>query len=164
MGPAAPELRIAVARRDERDMLLGLWLDLVEHHRRLDPDYPALRGLRVSLAAELDRVLQSRSGRAWLASFGAEPVGFTLAEIELAQGGAAGGNCWIHELYVAPEFRRRGVGASLVAGAEAFFRERAGGRRLVRVESSNPEALRFWSRVGFREQARILERADLPGG
>jgi len=86
-------------------------------------------------------------------------IGFLFAEVEPpgapAEAAASG---WIHELFVAPEARGRGVARALVAQADAFFAANRVQRVSVRVESGNAEALRYWQDRGFAERARILER------
>ncbi len=86
-------------------------------------------------------------------------VAFLFAEIEAGAGpGGEPGTAWVHELWVEPEQRKRGVAAQLLAESDAFFRARGARRVSVRVESSNRAGLDFWSRLGFGERARILER------
>jgi len=94
----------------------------------------------------------------YLAELDGAPRAFLIAEVESERPFAAGGTCWIHEVYVQEEFRRCGIGSALVARAEEFFREASGGRRAVRVEASNRAAQRFWKRAGFSERARVLEK------
>ena len=151
---------IRVARRADRDAVLALWLDLVAYHRQLDPDYPLPSGLRASLQRELERVLRSPHCSVWVAQEDGELAGFLLAELEARRPSIPSGvrSCWIHELFVSPEWRRRGIGRALVQHAEQFFESRGAGRPAVRVVSGNRAALRFWERAGFSEKARILER------
>ena len=152
----APQISLATTR--QREEVLALWLELIEHHRRLDPDYPTLPGLRETLGRELDRALRAGRCRVFLAHIAGAPRAFLSAEIEPERPPGSGGTCWIHEVYVQEEFRRGGIGSALVGRAEAFFRESSGGRRAVRVEARNRAALRFWKRAGFAERARVLEK------
>ena len=147
--------RVRAAGPDDVEVVVGLWIDLIGYHRSLDPAYPSLPSLRETLRAETRRGLQSAHCRILLA----EPaLGFAFAEIDARPSIAAVG--WIHELWVEPESRRRGVARSLVGAAEAFFEERGGARLSVRVEQLNREGLRFWERLGLSERARILERSQ----
>jgi GNAT superfamily N-acetyltransferase len=156
---AAPEgFRISLATPRQHDVVLELWLELIEYHRRLDPSYPALAGLREILGRELDRALRAERCRVWIAETDGAAHAFLIAEIESDRPLASGGTCWVHEVYVREEFRRRGIASGLVESAEEFFRQASGGRRAVRVEASNRTAQRFWKRAGYSERARILER------
>lgn len=154
-------MRIRLAGGSDRQGLLALWLDLILHHRHLDPDYPAPPGIRELLLGEIDRGLRSRSCRLGIAEGDSEPVGFVFAEIggDERSLAASPGMAWIHELYVDPSWRRQGVGSALVDFADGFFKEHGTELASVRVEIANQEALGFWSRLGFGERARILTRA-----
>jgi ribosomal protein S18 acetylase RimI-like enzyme len=154
-------VRIRLAGGSDRQGLLALWLDLIQHHRHLDPDYPALPGIRELLLNEIDRGLRSRSCRLGIAEEDGLPAGFVFAEIggDERHLGASPSMAWIHELYVDPSWRRQGVGSALVGLAGQFFTERGAQLASVRVEVANPEALGFWSRLGFEERSRVLTRA-----
>ena len=118
-----------------------------------------LPGVQAVIANELRRAAERGSCRLFVAELEGALVGFVFAEIE---GGAAPGGepppAWVHELWVERDFRGRGIAARLLAESDAFFASRGVTRVSVRVESSNAPALEFWSRRGFGERARILER------
>lgn len=136
-----------------------LWLNLIEHHRRLTPEYPVLAGIREVITNEIRRGCAREGCRLFVAERAGALIGFLFAEIEAGPGpGGEPPPAWIHELWVEPAERKHGVAAQLLVESDAFF-ARHGVRRLsVRVESSNAEGLAFWSRRGFGERARILER------
>ena len=172
----AASTRVRAATPVDRERLVSLWIDLVEHHRRLDPGYPAAPGVREALRGEVERGLRSRSCRILVAEpaqsgAGTEGdpgavdpglVGFLFAEVEAPSPGAAGagGTSWIHELYIAPEWRSRGLARALVERAQEFFDELGVGRVGVRVERANEQGLAFWRHLGFGESAFILERSS----
>ena len=140
--------------------MLGLWLDLIEYHRRLDPAYPAPAGIRGVLAAEVERGLSARSCRLGVAECATGLGGFVFAEAQ-EEGKAGTGEPptgWIHELYVDPGQRRVGIARALLVLADAFFRERGTARVSVRVESGNDSGLRFWRHRGFADHETILIR------
>lgn len=152
-----PQLEIRRARLSERDAVLEMWLRLIEHHRRLDPDYPLPPGLRMGLRSEIDRGLTRPNCAIWLAQAGSSPLGFCFAESEDPDGrGDPSSVGWIHELWVEPQWRRRGVAAALLRPALGFLAER-GSRISVRVESANADAIGFWRSRGFRPRAQVLE-------
>ncbi len=142
----------------DRAGLLALWLDLIEHHRCLDPDYPDVPGSQELLLGEIERGLRTGSCRLAVAEESSELVGFIFIEV----GGRAlldeGGQGSIHELFVAPAWRRKGLGRALVGFADGFFKERGAESVSVRIETSNAEAYHFWFRLGFGERARVLTR------
>ena len=149
----------------DRLALRSLWLELIEHHRRLDSEYPPPRGVESVLEREIERALAGSDVRAFVADGedGAAPVGFLLAEITPDAG-------WIHELFVVPMQRRAGVGRALLSLATAWFDSRAVHRRCVRVEQANATGLSFWRAAGYvddapprhaaaERNARFLQRA-----
>ncbi len=154
----APRIRAAVPA--DRVGVLQLWLDLIEYHRRLDPDYPAAPGIREVLLREIERGLRVRACRVGVAESGTELVGFVFAEVERGEGPRRNGSRmgWIHELYVDPPWRQRGVANALLALVEEFFEAQSPARISVRVESGNEDGLRFWLRRGFAERERTLSR------
>ncbi len=155
--PEAPRIR-AAGHGDQRGVL-QLWLDLVQYHRRLDPHYPAAPGIQEVLLKEIERGLRARSCRLGVAENGREQLlGFVFAEVERSAGPRQDGLGvgWIHELYVDPAWRRRGVASALLAFVDEFFEARSPNRVSVRVESGNEGGLRFWLRRGFAERERTL--------
>ena len=156
--PAAPRIR-AAGPGDLRGVL-QLWLDLVEYHRRLDPDYPRVPGIREVLLKEIERGVRTRSCRLGVAEEGTQLVGFVFAEVERGAGPRHDdtGVGWIHELYVDSAWRQRGVASALLAFVDEFFAQRSPARVSVRVESGNKDGLRFWLRRGFAERERTLSR------
>jgi GNAT superfamily N-acetyltransferase len=143
----------------DRDAVLALWLALIEHHRRLDRDYPDLPGVSGALEREIDLALEGTSSRIYLGVDDGRAVGFVSAEIADEPDGSVPLGT-IHELYVVPERRGAGLGRALVDAAEEWFGARAVGRRRVRVETSNRDALRFWRAVGYTEDAAPDDRSE----
>ena len=93
---------VRMARSVDTEGLLRLWLDLIEYHRRLDPEFPALHGLRALLLQEIERGLRSSDCCLGVAELRTELVGFVFAGLKLGaqtRRGKGGGG-WIHELYV----------------------------------------------------------------
>jgi GNAT superfamily N-acetyltransferase len=141
--------------------VLALWLNLIDYHRDLSPEYPVMAGIRDVIASEIRRGAARERCRLFVAESDGRLVGFLFAEIEAGAGlGGEPPPGWIHELWVEPEERTRGVAALLLAESDAFFASRGVKRLSVRVESSNGAGLEFWTRLGFAERARILERVS----
>ena len=148
------------ADRGDTEPLVSLWLALIEHHRQLDPGYPSLPNLKETLRAEIRRGLASAHCEFQVGVAEGDLVGFVFAEIQQGGGppsGAAG--AWIHEIYVAPEQRRRRLATQLLDAVQPFFQHHDAAQLRVRIESGNREGAAFWSQRGFHEQARILARA-----
>src|SRR5262249_29246149 len=144
---------------DDHAAILALWLDLIEHHRRLAPSSAPAPGLREVLASEIRRGTERQRCRLLVAERAGERIAFLFAEVEATGGPSdAAPAAPIHELCVVPGERGQGVARALVAQADAFFAARGVSRVSVRVESGNTAAIRYWENRGFAERARILER------
>jgi GNAT superfamily N-acetyltransferase len=154
------EAGIRRARGEDCRALVELWVDLIDHHRRLGVARASRPALREALAEEIARALRRESSAVWVAEAQGGAVAFLLAE---AGANAAGS---IHELFVTQARRRAGTATALVAEADAWLGRRGADRVRVRVESVNTDALDFWSALGFEPcadgdegpDARLLER------
>jgi ribosomal protein S18 acetylase RimI-like enzyme len=62
----------------------------------------------------------------------------------------------VHGLAVAPEARRRGVATALLTAAEQRARERGARKLSLRVLSTNPDAIRLYTQLGFEQEGRLL--------
>lgn len=149
---------VRAARPDDHEAILAFWLDLIEHHRRLAPLHTSAPNIREVLATEIRRGASRARCSLLVGERAARRVGFLFAEVEPSGGAGDDAAGWIHELWVAPDERGRGTASALLAAAESFFAARGVRRVSVRVESGNAEALRYWTRRGFGDRARILER------
>lgn len=63
---------------------------------------------------------------------------------------------YISDLFVKPEFRRRGIGTLLVNELLKYFRENGVKFVYVDVYSRNDSALRFWEKNGFDTESVTL--------
>ena len=61
----------------------------------------------------------------------------------------------IYELYVAPEYRRRGVGEAVARLAVEFLQERQAAKIQLEVMDGNDKAAALWKKLGF---AKVSER------
>ncbi len=65
---------------------------------------------------------------------------------------------FINEVAVADEFRRRGIGTSLVNEAVAWFHSRGANSVELSVYAKNQVAKEFWHKLGFAEIRAGLAR------
>jgi GNAT superfamily N-acetyltransferase len=159
------EIQIRPARDSDAEPLVRLWLELIEHHRRLAPPGLAVPKPEVEpLRAELQRGIRSTRCCLLVAEGAGGPVGFLFAEVDVRgpEGRERSTRGWLHETYVEAPSRGCGVAERLVREGYAWLQGQGVERVCVRVESSNPEALAFWLGQGFRERARVLERSGPP--
>lgn len=76
-------------------------------------------------------------------------IGRPLALLEAE----APGHCYVTALAVYPEFRRRGVGRSLLKHADAIGRDTAPKGMTIIVASENIRAKRLYEEIGYRAKA-----------
>jgi len=82
-----------------------------------------------------------------------------------AMGGYDGHRGWVNYLAVAPEVRRRGLGARLMAELERLLRERGCAKLNVQIRAANADATGFYRALGFSiddvvSMGKRLERDD----
>jgi ribosomal protein S18 acetylase RimI-like enzyme len=97
-----------------------------------------------------------RDGIVLIAEDGDEPVGYLLAEY--GQRGPT--TLYVTNVWVESSRRRRGLGRELLRRTAEVAAERGATHLLLDVDSKNVEALSFYYRLGFEDQAKIL-RAPL---
>jgi ribosomal protein S18 acetylase RimI-like enzyme len=96
----------------------------------------------------------------WL--MGRDANGFFLAEINSPIGFIACDTNWIdfemnevgeiHELFVHPDWMRRGVGRALLMSGLSYIKSRGRSIAKLWVGVTNLKARRFYKRIGFREE------------
>lgn len=135
--PTVDEPRVAMP--GQADTVAGL---LDAFNREYDTPTPG----KAVLATRLRRLL---AGGAVIALLPGEPA-VAVALLTLRS------NVWydgpvafLDELYVAPELRGRGIGSTLLAGAEAVTRQRGGELLEINVDGDDTDARRFYERHGY---------------
>ena len=128
------EYRPAVA--GDVEAVLALWAVAAENE-----DRPS------DTRADLERLIARDPAALLLAVDGVEVVASVIV-------GFDGWRCHLYRLAVAPDHRRRGVGAELVARAEARFAALGGSRADAMVLQANDGAHRLWRSAGYAPQPR----------
>lgn len=117
------------------------------------------------IAAQLSRLFADpRLGIGWVALVDDAPAGYLLA-VYVFSLEHVGLTAEIDEFFVRPPHRGRGVGAALLAAAEAAF-VRAGCTSVsLQVSRGNDAARAFYDRQGYSERTGydLLEKALRPG-
>jgi GNAT superfamily N-acetyltransferase len=65
---------------------------------------------------------------------------------------------WVHDLFVRPHHRRRGVATALMAEAAAFVRSRGARELRLGVIDRNANARALYRGLGFRDYVRVLTK------
>jgi GNAT superfamily N-acetyltransferase len=101
----------------------------------------------------LTRVLEDASlGRAWIARVYGEPAGYLLA-VYVFSLEHQGITAEIDEFFVIPQHRSLGLGAGLLAAAEAQFRIEECTNVSLQLGRSNEAARKFYRQHGFDDRA-----------
>jgi GNAT superfamily N-acetyltransferase len=104
------------------------------------------------MRALLTRVLEDASlGRAWIARVFGEPAGYLLA-VYVFSLEHQGLTAEIDEFFVQPQHRSLGIGASMLAAAEAQFRAEHCTNVSLQLGRSNEAARKFYQQHGFEER------------
>jgi GNAT superfamily N-acetyltransferase len=104
------------------------------------------------MRALLARVLEDASlGRAWIARVYGEPAGYLLA-VYVFSLEYQGLTAEIDEFFVVPQHRGLGIGASMLAAAEAQFRLEECTNVSLQLGRSNEAARRFYRQHGFEDR------------
>ena len=75
--------------------------------------------------------------------------------VATAMGGWDGHRGWLYQVAVAPDARGRGHGRAIVAAVEERLRARGCPKLNLQVMASNPAAVGFWRRLGYRVEERV---------
>jgi ribosomal protein S18 acetylase RimI-like enzyme len=129
---------------------------VLELWRAVFPEYGDPRRPQRDPAASIARKLAVGDGLFWLAERGGRVVGTAMA-------GWDGHRGWLYSVGVHPEARRAGVGARLVAEAEAALTALGCPKINLQVLAGNEAAQAFWRRMGYAEDAVVPFGKPLPG-
>ena len=157
------QTRVVIRRFDAARDAQSLRECVIDHqnfHRRIEPSWPAGAAIVSDYMTYLDTECAAHNGCILMAHYGGEAAGFVCV-VATTRGESPEDPspfAWIHELYVKPEHRRRGVASMLMAEAERFARGE--GARVLRlgVLDKNEGARRFYARQGFGEQVHVLTK------
>ncbi len=141
---AGVELRLATST-DIRALV-----PLVEQYWRFE----AIEGFDANgVAALLRRVIADPAlGRAWLTTIDGQAAGYLLAVFVFSLE-HHGLTAEIDELFVAPQYRGRGLGKQLLAAGEVAFREAGCTRVSLQIGRDNAAARTFYRGHGYRDRA-----------
>ncbi len=157
---ADADLRIEPARESDTPVILRMIKALVDYERlshELTVTEPILRQALFGAQPAAEVVL---------GYVGTEPVGFAVYFPTFSTASGRTG-LYLEDLYVEPQWRRRGLGHQLFAHVAKVAAERAGGGLSWSVLEWNESAIRFYRSVGaeqiqdslsFRLMGKALDR------
>jgi len=167
-GISAPELPAGFSLRACRAGDGAAWLDLVSRsyggawpedafHRFMLSEESFRPERLFFIVAESAGARPSTAARGALSEAGGRCVATAAALQKLFHGDRTG---YVHMMAVAPEYRRRGLGAALLRRCLLYFREQGWRDAALDTEASRLEAIRLYLAHGFAPAPEI--EADLP--
>jgi ribosomal protein S18 acetylase RimI-like enzyme len=101
-------------------------------------------------------------GSFWVLSVAEKMIGYVILTIGFSFE-FRGHDAFIDELYVEPEYRRRGFGRQAMSFAEAKARERGVNALHLEVDHGNDPALKLYRHIGYQDHQRFLMTKWLVG-
>ena len=151
--PKNPRLKIRPATQSDSARILPL----IEAYYAFDSiDFDA-RAIRPALS----RLLRDKSlGRCWVIDAGDLLAGYAILtyNYDLEFGGTEG---VITEFFIASNYRREGLGASMIATIRDFCRSARIGSIELQVSRGNRRARAFYQALGFEPSDRIVMSIDV---
>jgi GNAT superfamily N-acetyltransferase len=150
-----PQLKIRPATQSD----LARMMRLIEAYYAFDSiDFNA-RVIRPALS----RLLRDKSlGRAWVVDAACSLAGYAILtyNYDLEFGGTEG---IITEFFIAPNYRREGLGARMITTVREFCRSARIGTIELQVSRGNRRARSFYQALGFEASDRIVMSIDVTG-
>jgi GNAT superfamily N-acetyltransferase len=131
---------------------------LVEFRDHLGESWPSAN----SFLASVERLIERTDTEFWLGApdDDAPPSGICQLRFRPSVW-TASEDCWLEDLFVRDEARRRGLGAALVEQALERARERGCRRIELDTNEANAAALALYERLGFSAQSKGGAGRDL---
>jgi GNAT superfamily N-acetyltransferase len=134
----------------------------VEHQdfsRSLEPSWPEGKAVVDDYLAYLDREVASHDGAIFMGEVDETIAGF-ICVVSRLRGSPDDPAvfAWVHDIFVRPAHRRRGVATALMGAAESFVRSRGARELRLGVLDRNGPARVLYQRLGFRDYLRVLSR------
>ncbi len=144
------QLTIRPATLADEALLLSMMRELIEQEPNPGVFQEGL--IRNAFRSLLD---QPERGRIWMLAVCEETVGYIVLTIGFSFE-FHGTDAFIDELYVAPEFRRRGFGMRAVERLEAEAKKLGVNAVHLEVDKGNDPAFALYRRAGFEDHNRFL--------
>lgn len=150
-----------IRRAGQEDVpgLQRLWIEFMDHHSRLDPDYTRRDDAVTNWSTYLESKFDDESAAVFVAADEKRLLGYIGALVRayppvytLQTYG------YIEEIAVTRRFRRQGIGSGLWSAAERWLLSRGVERIKVAIDVANPESRGFFRSRGFVENTETLIR------
>jgi ribosomal protein S18 acetylase RimI-like enzyme len=151
-------LKIEYTATDEQglDLIKSLWVKLNELHKSRSRNFTA-HFYRMTFDRRKEDLLKKSAGGALHIDLARDTgtgglIGYCVTSITTANHGE------IESIYIEPDYRRRGIGDTLMKKALKWLEERPVARRTLVVAAGNEEVFDFYRRYNFYPRVTILEQ------
>ena len=144
----------------DAEALRALIIEHQDFHRALEPSWPERKTIVDAYVTFLTGQCVAHDGRIMVAERSGAIVGF-ICVVSSARNDSPDDPAtfaWAHDVFVRPEHRRQGIGAALLADAEAFVRARGARELRLAVLDRNENARVLYEAKGFRDYVRVLTK------
>jgi ribosomal protein S18 acetylase RimI-like enzyme len=148
----------------DREALRALNVEHQDFSRSLEPSWPEGKAVVEDYVAYLDREVTTRDGAVFMAEVDGAIAGF-ICVVSATRGDSPDDPAvfaWVHDLFVRPAYRRRGVATALMTAAESFVQSRGARELRLGVINRNTNARVLYERLGFRDYTRTLTKPISP--
>lgn len=144
---------------DDTPALLACIAEHQDYHRALEPEWPRGSDIALEYLAYLQEQCAAHDGCILLATEADSVIGFAyITAHDPSAPDDPEPRAWVHDLYVRPASRRRGIATMLMTAVEEFARDRGIPSVRLAVLERNADARSLYRRLGFRDYARILKK------
>ncbi len=141
--------KIRTAQASDRDDVVRLWMELLRSQEVLDERFSPSEDAQVRWRNDFGEWIDRQSRRLFVAVADGRTRGFVTAERSSPPPIFRGrSEVYIDELFVDPDFRRRGVGTELVEAVRQWAESLGAERIRAGLLAANDEGRTFWKRVG----------------
>ena len=153
------DMKIRKARHADVPKLEKLWIELMDHHIEIDPDYSRSKDAVENWMKYLDVKFESDDAVLFVAANDRDIVGYISVWIrdyppvyEIKKYGL------IEEIAVTANSRRQRIASQLWSAAEEWLLSRGIKRIRADIDAANPESQGFFRGIGFTDDAQTLMR------
>jgi len=154
----------------DAEALRACIIDQQDVHRSMEPSWPSGESVVADYQAHLETACAVHDGCILMAECAGQAAGFAcIAASTPGESPDDPAPCaWIYDIFVKPDYRRRGVASALMAEAERFARTHGAHTLRLGVQARNEHARVFYASCGFRDYAHVLTkslelRSERPG-
>ena len=156
MTPEGIEYRTAT--KEDLDDIIALWEESQEYHSQLDPRLNMRPNAGEHVRKFYDEKFFNDNAIIFLAVLKKRVIGFTSAFLQ-ARPPIHFEPYWgfVDALVITSEYRRTGIGTSLLHHVKEWLREKGIVTMRLSVATQNPNGISFWKKMGFSEIMYLMD-------